>query len=102
MGIIVDLIIVAILILFILMGYKKGFTGSLIKLASFAIALVLAFVLYKPVANIVIEKTQIDEKGQVTGKNYFADKKTNVFECTKMELSNETGRVKWIEFKYIE
>lgn len=47
-------------------------------------------------------KTQIDEKGQVTGKNYFADKKTKIFECTKMELSNETGRVKWIEFKYIE
>lgn len=62
MGIIVDLIIVAVLILFISIGYKKGLTGSLIKLASFAIALVLAFALYKPVSNIVRENTQIDEK----------------------------------------
>lgn len=62
MGIIVDLIIVAILVLFIATGYKKGLTGSLIKLASFAIALVLAFMLYKPVANMVIENTQIDEQ----------------------------------------
>ncbi len=61
MGIIVDLIIIAILILFISIGYRKGLTGSLIKLASFAIALVLAFILYKPVANIVRDNTQIDE-----------------------------------------
>ena len=62
MGIIVDLIIIAVLLLFVGMGYKKGLTGSLIKLASFAIALVLAFILYKPVGNMVIENTQIDEQ----------------------------------------
>lgn len=64
MGIIVDLIIVATILLFILLGYKKGLTGSLIKLASFAIALVLAFMLYKPVASMVMENTQIDENIQ--------------------------------------
>ena len=42
MGIIIDLIIVAIFALFIMMGCKKGLTGSLIKLLSFAIALILA------------------------------------------------------------
>lgn len=61
MGIIADLIIVGFLILFVALGYKKGLTGSLIKLASFAIALVLAFMLYKPVANVIIDNTQIDE-----------------------------------------
>lgn len=61
MGIIVDLIIIAILLLFIWIGYRKGLTGSLIKLLSFAIAMVLAFILYKPIGNIVIEKTQIDD-----------------------------------------
>lgn len=61
MGIIIDLIIVAIFALFIMMGCKKGLTGSLIKLLSFAIALILAFILYKPVASIVTNNTQIDE-----------------------------------------
>lgn len=61
MGIIVDLIIVAIILLCILVGYKKGLTGSLIKLVSFVVALVLAFMLYKPVANLVVENTQIDD-----------------------------------------
>lgn len=32
MGIIVDLIIIAVVLLFIFLGYKKGLTGSLIKL----------------------------------------------------------------------
>ena len=58
MGIIVDLIIIAVVLLFIFLGYKKGLTGSLIKLLSFIIAIVVAFVLYKPVANAVIEGNQ--------------------------------------------
>ena len=61
MGIIVDLIIIVVVLLFIFLGYKKGLTGSLIKLLSFIIAIVVAFVLYKPVANAVIENTVIDD-----------------------------------------
>ena len=61
MGIIVDLILIACFILFIFVGYKKGLAGSLIKLCSFVIALILALALYKPVANAVKDNTQIDE-----------------------------------------
>lgn len=61
MGIVVDLIIVAVMLLFIFLGYKKGLTGSLIKLLSFVIAIVLAVILYKPVGNVVIENTTIDD-----------------------------------------
>ena len=61
MGIIVDLILIACFILFIFVGYKKGLAGSLIKLCSFVIALILALALYKPVANEVKDNTQIDE-----------------------------------------
>lgn len=61
MGIVVDLIIVAVMLLFIFLGYKKGLTGSLIKLLSFIIAIVLAVILYKPVGNVVIENTTIDD-----------------------------------------
>ena len=66
MGIIVDLIIIAVVLLFIFLGYKKGLTGSLIKLLSFIIAIVVAFVLYKPVANAVVENTVIDDNIRTT------------------------------------
>ena len=55
MGIVVDLIIIAVVLLFILLGYRKGLTGSLIKLLSFIIAVVISLVFYKPLANILIE-----------------------------------------------
>lgn len=61
MGIIVDLILIAFFILFIFVGYKKGLAGSLIKLCSFVIALILALALYNPVANAIKDNTQIDE-----------------------------------------
>ena len=61
MGLIVDLIIIGIILLFIGVGLKKGLAGSLIKLLSFAIALIVAVALYKPVSNAIMKNTQIDE-----------------------------------------
>ena len=61
MGIVVDFIIVIILALFVLFGYKRGLAGSLIKLLSFVIAIVVAFVLYIPIANSIEKNTQIDD-----------------------------------------
>lgn len=59
---IVDLIIVGIIGIFIFLGYKRGLTGSILKILSFVIALVIAIILFKPVSNFVIESTLIDEK----------------------------------------
>lgn len=61
MGIIIDLVIVGIFIACVGMGYFKGLTGSLLKIVSFVLALVIAFVLFKPVANFVIDHTNWDE-----------------------------------------
>ena len=61
MSIIIDLIIVGILGLSIFFGYKKGLTKCVIKILSFVIALVVAFILFKPVSNFVIKNTQIDD-----------------------------------------
>ena len=61
MGIIIDLVIIAIIALCVLVGYHKGLTGSLLKIASFALALIIAFVLFKPVSNFIIDKTNWDE-----------------------------------------
>lgn len=61
MSIIVDLVIIAIIALCIIIGYIKGLTGSLIKILSFVLSLVVAFVLFVPVSSFIINNTEIDE-----------------------------------------
>lgn len=61
MAIAIDLIIAAILGISIFFGYKNGLTKSLIKIVSFIIAIIIAAILFKPVSNFIIEKTEIDD-----------------------------------------
>ena len=58
---IIDLVIILIFALFTFIGYKQGLAKAIIKIASFFIAIILAFTLCNPISNIVIEKTNIDE-----------------------------------------
>lgn len=62
MGIIVDIIIIVILALSVYLGYRKGLVELSIKLFAFIIAVVVTLVLYKPVANFVIDHTTLDNK----------------------------------------
>lgn len=66
MSIIVDLVILGIFILCIIMGYVRGLTGSLIKIVSFVLSLIIAFVLFIPISNLIIDNTQIDENIEQT------------------------------------
>jgi uncharacterized membrane protein required for colicin V production len=59
--IIVDLIILAIFAICLGLGFKKGLTGSLLKIISFILALVIAFLLFKPVSNFIVDHTNWDE-----------------------------------------
>lgn len=61
MSLIIDLIILAIILLFTFLGYKRGLIKLAIKLCTFIIAIVIAFLFYKPVANVIISNTNIDE-----------------------------------------
>lgn len=61
MSLIIDLIILGIIILCVFFGYKKGLTKCIIKILSFVIALVIAFVLFKPVSNFIINNTTLDD-----------------------------------------
>ena len=61
MGIVVDLIIIAIIALSAFLGYRKGLVVLAIKLCAFIIAIAITFVIYKPVANVIINVTGIDE-----------------------------------------
>lgn len=59
---VLDLILILIIALFTVIGYKQGLIKSAIKIASFFIAIIVALVLYKPVSTLVINNTTIDDK----------------------------------------
>lgn len=61
MGIVVDIIIIAIILLSTFLAYKKGLITLAIQLVSVIIAIVLTLLLYKPVSNVIINVTGIDE-----------------------------------------
>lgn len=58
---ILDLIIIAIIILCIIMGYRKGLIEVAFRLISFIVALILSLMLYIPVSNYIIQNTKIDD-----------------------------------------
>ena len=61
MGIVVDFIIVAIILLSTFLAYRKGLITLAIQLVAVVIAIVLTLLLYKPVSNVIINGTGIDE-----------------------------------------
>lgn len=61
-GILVDLVIVSVFISSVYWGYRRGLVSVVFKILVFIISLIIMFLLYKPVSNTIMEKTQIDEK----------------------------------------
>lgn len=76
MGIILDIILLAILTLSIFWGYKKGLISVVFNLCAFLVAIIITWILYTPVTNAIIQNTEIDdnirnviiEKGVVENK----------------------------------
>ena len=62
MGLLMDIVLVAILVLNIIIGYKKGLINVIFNICAFLLAIVITIILYKPVSNIIIENTTIDAK----------------------------------------
>lgn len=61
-GVIVDLVIISIIISSAFWGYRRGLTSVFFRALVFIVSLIIMFMLYKPVAASIIEKTTIDEK----------------------------------------
>jgi len=66
MGILIDAIVVGFILLCTFWGYKKGLVELGIKALSFLIAIAITFILYRPIAELVIHYTTIDESIQNT------------------------------------
>ena len=61
LGIIFDIILVAIIALNVFICYRKGLVKLAVGLIAVIVAIIVSVVLYKPVSNIIIENTEIDE-----------------------------------------
>lgn len=109
MGIVVDIIIVAILILCILYGYKKGLIKVATKLLATVIAIVVTLILYIPISNLIINATSIDESiqnviyesvskniktenGDNANENYLQTIQGQLVEDAKNNILPETSR----------
>ena len=80
MGFLVDVIIVALVVLSTFLAYKKGLVAQAIKLCAVIIAIIATLLLYRPVANFVIDNTEIDEtiQNSIYERTYdVAKQKTN-------------------------
>lgn len=64
MGIIIDIVIIIFILISIFLGYKKGLVSLGIHLVAFIIALIISFILYRPIGNLIINTTSIDENLQ--------------------------------------
>lgn len=91
MAFIVDLIIIAIILLFTFLGYKRGLIKVAIKLCTFIIAIIIAFALYKPISNLVIENTSIDESIESAITDRILPEGASVDD--EVELSNDLPSV---------
>ena len=83
MGLIIDIVIIAIVVLSIFLGYKKGLVALSIQLFAFIIAVLITFILYQPVTNFIVNATGIDEAIQ----NAILEKANDIIQ-EDSEMSN--------------
>lgn len=82
MEIIIDLVVIAFILLCVFYGYKKGLVKVGIRMFSFLIAIIITFVLYRPISMMIINYTTIDE----TIQNTIIDKVNTQDTSNKQEI----------------
>lgn len=95
MGIILDIILVAIIALNVFICYKKGLVKLAVGLIAVLVSVILAVLLYKPVSNIIINNTELDEKIKTAITENFVNEEETT------EETEDNGFMKYIE-KYVE
>lgn len=109
MGIIIDGVIILFILASAFLGYKKGLISLGIHLVAFILALVVTIILYRPIAGIVINSTQIDEKLeetiQVNVENFMAENENStvtnsIIESAKQGVLPQASRTLAINIIY--
>ena len=62
MGILIDIVLILVLLVSTFAGYKKGLVAVATRLFAGVISIIVMLLICRPVANFVINNTQIDEK----------------------------------------
>lgn len=93
MGIVLDLIIVLLLVINIIIGYKKGLVEVVFNICAFLIALVVALILYKPVSNIVIKNTNIYGKIRETIVNNNIEEEQSIVKDVQNKTKEQLADV---------
>ena len=102
MGIIIDVVIIGIILLCVYGGYKKGLIGLAFSIASFLVALVIAFILFTPISTYVINNTEFDDNIKESIINNFnsedtTDKGESNFIVNYVEEQIDEARGKTLE-----
>lgn len=100
---IADIVVIAIMLLCVFLGYQKGLIGVAVKILGFIAALIIALILYTPVSNYIINNTNIVTNIQeaIEGKINSEEKnsKENIIQTENMiEQENLTKEME----KYVE
>jgi len=61
-GIMLDVIVVAIIMFSTFIGYKRGLINVIFNLCAFLVAIIITMFLYTPITNWIIENTEFDNK----------------------------------------
>lgn len=94
MGIILDIILIAILAGSIFLGYKKGLVKVAVSLCALVIAVVVTLIFYKPISKAIIKNTDWDEKIEqmiienATKKIEESDANGNILEDAQKYIDN--------------
>ena len=88
MGIILDIVIIAIFLLSVFLGYKRGLINVIFNLCAFILAIVVTWILYTPVTNFVVNNAQLDE----SIKSVIIEKGVVPEDTTKDEEKDEVSK----------
>ena len=90
MSILIDGIVIIFILLCVYIGYKIGLVKLGIKLLSFLVAITITFILYRPISNMIINYTQIDESIQNLIAEKIIKNKENETSNDKKEIPTDT------------
>lgn len=100
MGIILDIILVLIILINVYICYEKGLVKLAVGLIAVIVSIILAVILYKPVSNMVIKNTEIDDKIESTIIENFTATESEGNE-TESDETEDNGFMRYIE-KYVD